>query len=87
MKAVMTITTNKIYYQFYGREDHKEEFQHVQYDVCLKLLFVVQAGGLRVRKTLGEPAYRASCRVSSGGESQKCFSATQPPCLYDQVFE
>jgi hypothetical protein len=28
-------------------------------DICLKLLLVGQAGGLRIGKTLGEPAYRA----------------------------
>jgi hypothetical protein len=27
-----------------------------------------------------------SGEVSSGGEPKKCFSGTQPPCLYDQVF-
>jgi hypothetical protein len=36
------------------------------YDLCLKILFVVQSGGLRVRKTLGEPAYRAFANQAVG---------------------
>jgi hypothetical protein len=37
-----------------------QEIQHAWYDVCLKILFVGQAGGLRVGKTQGEPAYEPS---------------------------
>jgi hypothetical protein len=30
--------------------------------------------------------FKISGEVSYGGEPQKCFSATQPACLSDQVF-
>jgi hypothetical protein len=37
-------------------------YAHAQYDLCLKILFVVQAGGLRVGKTQGESDYEPAAR-------------------------
>jgi hypothetical protein len=57
-----------------GREEHKEEFQHAQYDLYLKHLIVVQAGGLRGGKTKGESDSEPATRSLRRGVRARCYS-------------